>query len=190
MKKDWPFLAGFAAAVSGIAGATAYLLGGGITKKDVDALKTVHACNASSDLHCVIHWATWGEGGSPYSDGKDKLLCVNPLTWKRDGGPAAANLHQGGVPASGRFQIFPWKETASGIAFPPLKAPVKAWTTTECRAGILVVADQKGGPFDGLDLGRKNYHGLDYPLFHMDIRNNAAMRVSAFLSHAAPVVGP
>jgi hypothetical protein len=163
----------------------AYLLGGGITNKEIAQLKTVHACDSPTDLHCVNHWATWGEGGSPYIDGKDRLLCVNPLTWKRDGGPAPANLHEGGVPPSGRFQIRPWNESASGVQFPPLGKPVKAWTTARCQNGILYVDDQKGGPFEGLDLGRKNYHGLDYPLFHMDIRENAEMRVRAYLSQTA-----
>ena len=160
----------------------AYLLGGGITNKEIAGLKTVHACNSATDLHCVIHWATWGEGGSPNGDSKDRLLCVNPLTWKRDGGPAPVSLHQGGVPPSGRFQIRPWTESPSGVAFPPLGKPVKAWTTARCQDGLLIVPDQKGGPFDGLDLGRKNYHGLDYPLFHMDIRENAELRVRTYLS--------
>ena len=159
----------------------AYLLGGGITNKDIDALKTVHACNSATELHCVIHWATWGEGGKPYTGGKDHLLCINPLTWTRDGGPAPASLHKGGVPQSGRFQIAPWSDKASGMVFAPLKAPVKAWTTAACRSGILTVADQTGGPFDGLDVGAKNYHGLDYPLFHMDIRENAQARVAAYM---------
>jgi len=162
----------------------AYLLGGNIKDSEVDSLKSVHACSSPTDLHCVIHWATWGEGGSPNAPGKGKLLCINPLTWLRDGGLAPASLHKGGAPPSGRFQIWPWKETASGMIFPPLKAPVTAWTTAQCRNGFLTVPDQKGGPFDGLDVGGKNYHGLDYPLFHMDIRDNAVRRVAAYASQA------
>ena len=162
----------------------AYLLGGSITGQDVDALKTVHACNGPTDLHCVNHWATWGEGGSPYYDKAHKLLCINPLTWRRDGGEAPAALHQGGVVPSGRFQLAFWSDAATGMAFPPLGAPVRHWTAARCQDGILTVADQKGGPFDGLDLGRKNYHGLDYPLFHMDIRENAALRVKTYLAQA------
>ena len=161
----------------------AYLLGGGITDKDIAALKTVRACNAATDLHCVIHWATWGEGGAPAAGDKGKLLCVNPLTWTRDGGPAPASLHKGGVPSSGQFQFAPWSDKASGMVFAPLKAPITAWTTAACRAGFLNVAVQKGGPFGELALGM-NYHGLDYPLFHMDIRENAIARVAAYLAQA------
>jgi hypothetical protein len=30
-------------------------------------------------------------------------------------------------------------------------------------------------------MGGKNYHGLDYPLFHMDISENARARAAAYL---------
>ena len=74
----------------------AYLIGGGITDKEVDALKTVHACASPTDLHCVIHWATYREGPNPVRDDTpDKLLCVNPLTWLRDGGHGAGGAAQG-----------------------------------------------------------------------------------------------
>jgi hypothetical protein len=60
---------------------------------------------------------------------------------------------------------------------------VKNATWAECRNGLLYVADLAGTPFGRLSLGNKNYHGLDYPLFHMDIRLNAEARVAAYLSH-------
>jgi hypothetical protein len=166
----------------------AYLIGGGITDKNIAALKTVHACTGATDLHCVIHWATWGEGGSPRTGG-DKLLCVNPLTWQRDGGDAPKTLHKGGVPVSGRFQFKPWSDAPGDVVFGPLKAPVGRWTWAACRKGILTVAAQDTGPFAGLDIGRRNYHGLDYPLFHMDIRDNASARVAAYMGGTAAAVG-
>lgn len=161
----------------------AYIIGGGITDKDVAGLKTVRACETATDLHCIVHWMTFGEGATLDREGGDKPLCTNPLTWKRDGGRAPASEHKGGVPQSGRFQIAFWgSDTAQGIAFDALPAPVPHQTWAECRHGLLFVADQGGGPFDGLDLGGKNYHGLDYPLFAMDIRENAAARVNAYLA--------
>jgi|SRR5579871_277757 len=160
----------------------AYLLGGGITDKDVAGLKTVHACGSATDIHCLIHWATWGEGGGA-PEREDKLLCVNPLSWARDGAYVPASEHKGAVPQSGRFQILPWfsERPASGMQFPPLGAPVVHWTWAECRKGVLTVADQSKGPLSGMDLGRKNYHGLDYPLFAIDLRENAVLRAETFL---------
>jgi hypothetical protein len=40
------------------------------------------------------------------------------------------------------------------------------------------------------DMGGKNYHGLDYPLFHMDIRENARVRAAAYLQAAVEAAGP
>ena len=161
----------------------AYLIGGGITDKDVDALKTVHACASLTDLHCVIHWATYAEGPLPVrGDTPDKLLCINPLTWLRDGSLASAGEHKGAVPMSGNFQINFWgRDRATGMAFPPLKAPLKAWTRAACRNGFLLVQDQSKGDFKRAALG-SNYHGLDYPLFGMDIRENAQARVAAYFA--------
>ncbi|HEY0105009.1 MAG TPA: DUF3089 domain-containing protein [Rhizomicrobium sp.] len=164
----------------------AYLIGGGITDKQVDALGTVHACASPADLHCVIHWATYGEGPMPVrTDTKDKLLCVNPLTWLRDGPLAPASLNKGAVPSSGQFQINFWgSDKPSGMQFPPLQAPLKAHTSAACRNGFLFAQDQAGTPFAALAIAGKNYHGLDYPLFAMDIRENARARVTAFLAQA------
>jgi hypothetical protein len=68
------------------------------------------------------------------------------------------------------------------VQFPPLQAPVPAWTSAECRNGFLFVKDQSGSQFGKLDAGGKNYHGLDYPLFGMDIRENAIARATAYLN--------
>jgi hypothetical protein len=164
----------------------AYLIGGGITDKVAGKLKTVHVCASPTDLHCIIHWATYGEGAQPKRDDtKDKLVCVNPLTWKRDGGMAPAALNSGAVPISGRFQIKFWgRDEAHGMKFPPLKAPLKAWTSAECRDGFLFAQDQNGTQFGQVVPG-KNYHGLDYALFAMNIRENAIARVTAYLGRTA-----
>jgi hypothetical protein len=50
------------------------------------------------------------------------------------------------------------------------------------KHGMLMVADQSGTPFRGLEFGKTgNYHGLDYPLFHMDIRENVQTRIAAYM---------
>lgn len=164
----------------------AYLIGGGITDKEADGLKTVHVCNSPTDTHCFVHWATYGEGPLPVrADTKDKLVCVNPLSWKRDGAMAPAALNLGAEPISGRFQIKFWgSDEAHGMKFPPLKAPLKAWTSAECRGGFLFAQDQSGNDFGKVGMG-KNYHGLDYALFAMNIRENAKARVAAYLSQTA-----
>ncbi len=163
----------------------AYLIGSRVRNADVAALKSVQVCDSDTQTGCLVHWATWGEGGKSPDNAEGRLVCVNPLTWKRDGGRAEAILHKGGVPITGKFSVKLWgDDSPQGVIFAPLKAPVAQHTWAECRDGVLRVADQAGGPFDGVDMGGKNYHGLDYPLFHMDIRANVRARVAAYLQKA------
>ena len=116
------------------------------------------------------------------TDTKNKLVCVNPLNWQRDGALVPASLNKGAEPASGRPQIKFWgNDAAHGMIFPPLKAPLKQWTSAECRNGFLFARDQSGSEFAELAFGN-NYHGLDYALFAMDIRENAKARVAAYLA--------
>jgi hypothetical protein len=172
----------------------AYLLGGGIEDKEADALKTIHVCNSPTDLHCLVQWDTWGVHGSPRRDSdRGKTVCVNPVSWKRDGGMTNPNAQKGAVPTSGMFSVrLLGGDAANNVDFKPLGAPLRAYTRAECRDGLLLVDDQKGEPFAKLDMGGENYHGLDYPLFHMDIRDNAIARVNAYLSrpHQTNVAGP
>jgi hypothetical protein len=108
------------------------------------------------------------------------------LTWQRDGGMAPASLHKGAVPITGSFSLnFFGKDIAAGTKFGPLGAPLKAYSWAACRGGFLFVADQTGKPLGNLDVGGKNYHGLDYPMFAMDIRENAKARVAAYLEEDA-----
>ena len=162
----------------------AYLIGNRVSDSKVAELKSVHVCASATDTGCLIHWATFGDGGGPDAGAfTEKLVCVNPLSWLRDGPRAPATMHQGAVPPSGRFAIEMWgKDVANGTQFKPLEAPVKNLAWAECRDGLLYVADQAGGPLGRLSLGNKNYHGLDYPLFHMDIRVNTEARVAAYLA--------
>jgi len=160
----------------------AYLIGFQITDGAAAALKTVHVCTSATGTHCFVHWATWGEGGSPQARAGEKLVCVNPLNWQRDGGMAAKALNLGAEPITGKFTFrFLRSDAPAGTVFGPLGAPLKAYTWAECRKGFLTVADQSGTPFGKIDVGGENYHGLDYPLFAMDIRENAEARVAAYL---------
>jgi hypothetical protein len=163
----------------------AYLLGAGgdITNAAVATLKTVHVCSSATELGCLIHWATYRDGAKLDDKRAGDMVCVNPLSWKRDGGYAPASLHKGGVPATGKFSGKFWGDDGpQGVAFDPLKAPVPNETWAECRRGQLMVADQSDTPFRGLEIGKTgNYHGLDYPLFHMDIRENVRARIAAYM---------
>jgi len=158
----------------------AYVPGTDITNAKVAALKSIRVCDRPDDTGCLVHWATMGEGGT-LPPGITDLVCVNPLSWNRDGARVAAEAHRGGVPASGSFsaQMF-GDDAAQGMQFPPLGTPIAALTWAECREGYLFVKDLSGSAFAGIILPGKNYHGLDVPLFHMDIRQNIGERLTAW----------
>ncbi len=158
----------------------AYVIGSRVTNADANALKSVKVCDSPAQTGCLVHWAAFGEGTTVPAEMND-LVCVNPLTWRRDGGRAEAALHQGGVAPSGRFSMQVWgDDVPQDVVFEPLGAPMPKLTWAECKDGILWAADQSKNPLGQLSI-RGNYHGLDYPLFHMDIRKNVAERVAAYL---------
>lgn len=166
-----------------------YLIGSQVKNVEANALKAVRVCDSENQVGCIVHWAIFGDGGAPSAE-MAGLVCVNPLNWQRDGVRAPATLHKGGVPMSGTFSLKMWGDDgAQGVKFEPLKAPIAGHSWAECKDGILYVADQTGGPFGWGDMGGKNYHGLDYPLFHMDIRENARVRTAAYLQAAREAAG-
>jgi hypothetical protein len=164
----------------------AYLIGFQIKSADADALKEIKVCDAPDQTKCLVHYATFGPGATPPKDLFDGVLCVNPLTWRRDGGRAEAGAHLGGVPAVGRFQAGGWNDKATGVVFDPLGAPVSKLTGAACDKGLLIVDDLRQSPFKSLILQQWNYHGLDYPLFHMDLRRNIQTRIEAYTRPSGP----
>jgi len=151
-------------------------------------LARVKPCESATETGCVVHWDTVGDGGDAVERDADSL-CTNPLTWRVDEELAAAELHHGAVPPAGVYTAkFRGDDAALGTQFTALAAPLPGHTWAQCRGGTLFVADQTGTPmFVGSMSGGsgRNYHGLDYPLFYMDIRDNAAARVASYLSARA-----
>jgi hypothetical protein len=162
----------------------AYIIGGSIKKSHFADMRDVAICTSATDLHCAVHWDTWSEAtinepNEPYQGN----LCVNPLSWELDGGLAGTENHKGAVPASGKYHLaYYGDDSARGVEFGPLGAPVKNLVHAQCSNGILYSSDQTETPFGANNPIGGNYHGLDYPIFHMDIRENAKLRVAAYLA--------
>jgi hypothetical protein len=155
-----------------------------LSKRWLATLRHVTACESATQTQCIVHWDTVGDGGDAIERDEDSL-CTNPLTWRVDEALAPADLHRGAVPAEGIYNFaFAGPDLPLGTDFDALDAPLPQLTWAQCRGGTLFVADQSTGPmaFSGASPGRdRNYHGLDYPLFHMDIRANAIERVARYL---------
>ncbi|GAB5451364.1 MAG: DUF3089 domain-containing protein [Halioglobus sp.] len=155
-------------------------------------------CESATDNACVMHWATFGEGGSAdpsvphwyssgweYSDGKP-LLCTNPLSWSRNEDRVAAINHSGALNIPARYGLRNmYFNEPSGEAITGLPAVLPQWTWAQCRDGILYVEPQRDGPFaNERDGDKRDYHTRDYALFYQPVRDNAVMRSRAFLDRS------
>ncbi|MFL0804872.1 MAG: DUF3089 domain-containing protein [Agarilytica sp.] len=163
----------------------AYAIGAQVKNISISGMQDVGLCESETDLSCVVHWDTYSDiaidrNFSSRADG----VCVNPLSWRVNGGLANKGLHRGGVVPTGKFNAeMSGVDAPKGIELLPLGAPLDQALSAQCKDGILFVSDQNGTPFgkigSGLDKG--NYHLLDYSLFYMDIRDNAKLRVNTYL---------
>jgi len=140
-------------------------------------------CDGPQQTGCIVDWnsvtaltplalgrrimMTYGEGRYQ-TVGTRTWLCVNPLTWTRDGNaPPSAN--KGALPAVAHGE--------------PLPALVPGVTGARCERGRLVVNVPRSKRQGFSDLLTKfgSYHNHDYNLFYASIRQNAIDRVAAYL---------
>ncbi|NND00115.1 MAG: DUF3089 domain-containing protein [Gammaproteobacteria bacterium] len=150
----------------------------------------IKACEGPDDLHCVNAYDTWGPDGDPngmscpnwsgeqYLRSDTKWLCVNPLSWVPDQNEVGEADNTGSVPVQNRYNISLFgKDEAKGWQWSDLQAPLPGLASARCDdRGILRTNDQSDGVFSRLAING-NYHGLDYALYYMSIRDNARNRV-------------
>lgn len=153
----------------------AYLIGGRITAAGLrERAPDIAACASPDDTRCVVAWNARGPDFVPTAyelhrpDARERL-CTNPLSWRLDGAPAPAAQNLGAV----------FLETDD-------HAPRAAFADARCVEGTLVVSHVGPAPRDLpsriLDhvMGNGNYHPIEYQIFFMNLRQNAAARVAAF----------
>lgn len=172
----------------------AYLIGGPIV---ADALAReapgVAVCRTPEQTGCVISWNARGplyvpsvfevrslQRTAAYQALQDhRPVCVNPLTWSTEELPAPVAMNKGAV----------FLEDAAMGVLPHL-------ASAECHDGTLVVTELGRAPRDFpsrlLDraLGPQNYHPIEYQMYYANLRENAAVRVAAYLRRSAPASPP
>ncbi|MFT4519682.1 MAG: hypothetical protein ACI9JM_002079 [Halioglobus sp.] len=160
----------------------AYIIGGGLNKTEFDDIQDITLCDSPAQLHCAVHWDTFSMAS--LDDAQETgQICVNPLTWKVDGGLAGNEEHVGALGTSGDYNLeFSGDDKAQGVEFGALGAPLPNFLEAQCAGGKLYVTDQSDTPFGAKGSMGGSYHGLDYPLFYMDIRENVQLRVDTFLA--------
>ena len=163
----------------------AYVIGGGLKKEDFANMQDISLCDAPDELGCAVHWDTYSL--AMLEDAEETGgACTNPLTWRNDGGRAGKDQHVGAVGGAGEYHLeLSGDDAARGVDFSSMGEPIPNYIEAQCKGGRLYVTDQSGTPFgEAGDFGG-TYHGLDYPLFYMDIRENAKLRVATYLAAQA-----
>jgi hypothetical protein len=166
----------------------AYLIGGiikPVTYPYINSLKQILACAKANDIGCIIHWDTYGEGGEErIFNSKDKALCTNPLTWTTGSEVAGSKDHLGAASISGAYTMkFYGSDDIDPIHFEPHVKITQGFTQAQCRDGALYVKDLSDTDYNKLgSMKDKSYHGIDFPLFHMNIRQNVQLRVASYLN--------
>tara|TARA_B100001113_G_scaffold60516_1_gene45877 strand:- start:9658 stop:10815 length:1158 start_codon:yes stop_codon:yes gene_type:complete len=162
---------------------SAYIIGGEISKSWTNKMNDIYICNSPTELGCLVHWDTINITLINREMPRFKNnICVNPITWKNKGSLSNLSDSKGAVYVSGNFAIdFLGDDEPKGEIFGPLEAPIKQYVQAQCKNGILYASDQTGTRFEGFGGSDGNYHGLDFALFYMDIRENAILRTKTYL---------
>jgi len=137
----------------------AYLVGMPVKK---DAYSDIPICDDPDQTGCYVSWRSYKKGARPkrgWGIGSD-IAVVNPITWTTKNQPSSLEDHKGIV--LGKFnKIYPQK------------------TKAEVANNVLWVKKPR---FPGSFLiMTKNYHGADYNLFWLDVRENVQNRVNQYL---------
>lgn len=155
----------------------AYLVGGRVTEAGLrERAPDIPPCRAPDDHGCVVAWNARGPGYVPsefelHRPDPRERLCTNPLSWRADGAHAPAALNLGAV----------FLESDD-------PAPRVGFADARCADGTLVVSHVGAAPRDlpsrVLDhvMGDGNYHAIEVQMFFMNLRQNASVRLAAFLS--------
>ena len=151
-------------------------------------------CVEEDSVRCLIAWDTYDKKGGPkrsttrdehyYADAKGgrweprrgKIgTCVNPLSWSPDLALAGKDRHKGAT-----YIVLPG---IGNLSLTPKLAPLaKKDISARCgKDGILYISTPSSPVYKIGMMAGKWYHNHDYNLFYANIRENAIVRVNAYL---------
>ena len=153
-------------------------------------------CDRAYETGCIVSWNTTQVGrrgaerlihetnywwhGAWKSAGLPDAVCVNPLSWRREGSaPASANL--------GSETLSETVDDQSPAMPIVLQAATPAITGAACDQGLLAVdvPPFRRGYNSMLRIVYGSFHLLDYGMFYENIRQNALHRTQAWQQMAA-----
>ena len=128
-----------------------------------DPIPGLSVCKYSKQVNCQISWNTEAVGTNGRKVDTDEI-CVNPLSWEDNNKMISKDKNLG------------------SISFSESKKLSLNLVGAKCMSGKLLINSFDSEYFRYMPFGKGVYHHYDFSLFHMNIRENAIERVSAFLS--------
>jgi len=165
----------------------AYVIGASAPEEFLDDLDPpLPVCNAPDETRCLVSYVdyeprfdeemervrsrslAWNAAGELESITSDNLVCVNPLTWRRDDEYAPAEKNIGAA-------------SATGIAYGAMPPPIARAVGARCSNGILIVDTPKRGILRRGDWFGDKWKSQPFNLFYYDLAENAGVRLSALV---------
>lgn len=140
----------------------AYIVGWQIKPDD---FKNIPVGETPDATGCFVGWRSFRKGEIDFfvQNEKGGSVCVNPISWTTSTAETLPEQHKGGV----------WKDLVKLVP-----GVLTASIEPEHKILWVNVPENAEGRFGGKV---KNFHIADYNLFWLDIRENALLRVKAFL---------
>ncbi|HNR78061.1 MAG TPA: DUF3089 domain-containing protein [Parvularculaceae bacterium] len=141
-------------------------------------------CDAPDDVRCLISYVdyeprfdeemervrarslAWDDGAALISFKSADIVCVNPLSWRRNADYAPADDNVGAA-------------SATGIAYGAMPPPIARAVGARCDRGILVVDTPRRGILRRGDWFGDKWKAQPFNLFYYDLAENAALRLAA-----------
>ena len=129
----------------------------------IDGEGSVPVCESASQTGCQVTWNAVAPDAPSFQD-TSASICVNPLNWSAAGERADFEANLGAVSFAADGEVEPGA------------------TDAQCVDGRLHVTEVRSPNYAGEMFGPGNYHIYDFSFYHMNIRENAKLRVASFVS--------
>lgn len=152
----------------------AYMLGNAPTQAWLDENPHVKFAQTADDVGVLISWNTEG----PNNKGRYSMVvpegavCINPLNWRTDETPAGVEENSGCLlpDGNGGYTI------VDGFASAQVDLERGSVICDSVPPALYAVPAEAAALF-----GPESYHGWDFGFYYMNIRENAQLRLNAFL---------
>ena len=152
----------------------AYIIGYSVTQEDLDEHPYLKFASGEADTGVVISWNTEGPENVANNATNmvvlDGSIAINPLNWKRDETYAPSSENLGSLVTNSETGEYEISDCGADAQVNLKRGVVVTNADTEAVTDLTVL------------FGTQSYHKGDYSLYYMNIHDNVAKRVAAFMA--------